>query len=133
MKGEVQVSSSFEETLVDYIGHLYLPGYEVEPANLVHTCTERRLYYLAGHHAHVRPLQLAAAANLPALPVLACQALNTLTAAIHAHDWSSARAHLVTSVPGLHKIDEQHKYGHMRLRRLLQQVGQGAGRAGCFL
>lgn len=41
---------------------------------------------------------------------------------IAAHDLSSARVHLVPSIPGRHSGRSLHMYGHMRLRALLQQV-----------
>ncbi|KAF5828068.1 hypothetical protein DUNSADRAFT_18267 [Dunaliella salina] len=41
--------------------------------------------------------------------------------AIRLHDFSSARVFLVPSVPGQHSGSALHKYGHMRLRHLLQQ------------
>ncbi|GLI60365.1 hypothetical protein VaNZ11_002490 [Volvox africanus] len=51
--------------------------------------------------------------------------------AIAAHDFSHARGVLVTSVPGYHRgATAVHSYGHMRLRRLLEQVPLPAGFAG---
>lgn len=53
------------------------------------------------------------------------------------HDLSSARAHLVASVPGRHSGRSLHAYGHMRVRALLAQVrvmcGGGGGGGGGFV
>ncbi|GIM16096.1 hypothetical protein Vretimale_18742, partial [Volvox reticuliferus] len=51
--------------------------------------------------------------------------------AIAAHDFSHARGALVASVPGYHRgAAAVHTYGHMRLRRLLEQVPLPAGFVG---
>ena len=46
---------------------------------------------------------------------------------VHAHDFSSARAHLICSVPGWHKGEAMTKWGHVQLRTLLEKVGGWAG------
>ncbi|PRW59620.1 tyrosyl-DNA phosphodiesterase 1 [Chlorella sorokiniana] len=40
---------------------------------------------------------------------------------IAAHDFSAARAHIVASVPGYHTGSSMHKWGHMRLRAILNR------------
>ena len=45
-----------------------------------------------------------------------------VSSAFRRHDFSSARAFLVPSVPGTHTGNDVNKYGHMRVRSLLQQV-----------
>ncbi|MEW5312335.1 MAG: hypothetical protein WDW38_003976 [Sanguina aurantia] len=40
---------------------------------------------------------------------------------VKGHDFSAARAALLTSVPGYHKADRMHRYGHLRVRALLAQ------------
>lgn len=45
-----------------------------------------------------------------------------LTRMCQLHDFSSARVHLVMSVPGWHEGSDMHRYGHMGLRSLLKQV-----------
>jgi hypothetical protein len=50
---------------------------------------------------------------------LPAEVARKMTELCRTHDFSCARAHLVPSVPGLHRGPW---FGHMRLRKLLQQV-----------
>ncbi|CAG9462817.1 unnamed protein product [Pedinophyceae sp. YPF-701] len=45
-----------------------------------------------------------------------------LQAVVRAHDMSSARAKLVTSVPGYHTGAERQRWGHLALRRALEEL-----------
>jgi tyrosyl-DNA phosphodiesterase 1 len=44
------------------------------------------------------------------------------TTRLHRYDFSAAQVVLITSVPGYHSGDQLHRYGHMKLRRVLQQT-----------
>ena len=54
-----------------------------------------------------------------------------LTIMSQLHDFSSARAHLVMSVPGWHEGSDMHRYGHMGLRSPLKQVWTKVWRCTC--
>jgi hypothetical protein len=58
------------------------------------------------------------------VPLVALQRKAGVAALLAAHDFSSARAHLVASVPGSHEGRDLHAYGHLRVRELLSQVRQ---------
>jgi hypothetical protein len=51
------------------------------------------------------------------------QESSRVRAVLAAHDFSSARAAIVASVPGWHSGTRLSAYGHMRLRALLAKVG----------
>ncbi|CCI44384.1 unnamed protein product [Albugo candida] len=48
--------------------------------------------------------------------------LRELCLTLKRYDFSTANVALVASVPGTHKNQDMHKYGHLRMRRLLQAL-----------
>jgi tyrosyl-DNA phosphodiesterase-1 len=50
-----------------------------------------------------------------------CPGLNEWIMAIQEYDWTRVKGKLVASVPGRHRQEALEKWGHVRLRTLLQQ------------
>ena len=50
-----------------------------------------------------------------------CQQLKKWIALIKRHDFSSVNVFLIGSIPGRHKANKLNSYGHMKVRKLLQQ------------
>lgn len=58
------------------------------------------------------------------LEAYSCSQLKKWIAIIKRHDFSSVNVFLIASVPGRHKAENLHKFGHMKLRNVLKQHGQ---------